>query len=591
MENKIIQEKDIKNILAKNCNTFSEEAFKQMPISYHFKMVDISESRRILNNTVPSIDNIVNNTTYTSRGATLGSMVRGIPVDKIEDINLLKGFNEEIDRINKNKFKKYHGNPVSYLISYRNRGNLVANLVNTLCKNNRLLSRYVTNVNTQYINISDIDKIYNANMGGTILFEIKRIENSSDDIMAKSVNNISIGAIEKIISNSVEYSPSVLTILAIKDISDAKILNDVAKENKQMIVSLLPNMVKMEDTLKHLNALAKADGFQKYSGKELKEDVLYSPNQIRKIYDEWKHNHLITAMGYDKISNYATDTKLSFDPMRKLNNMIGLKNVKEITKQIISYFKMQKVYLDKGITTSTPCRHMVFYGNPGTAKTTVARLLTNILKEDGIISKDKIIEVGRSQLVGAYVGHTAINVRNKIREAKGGVLFIDEAYSLVDHHAGSYGDEAINTLVEEMDKIREDTIVILAGYPDKMQQFMDTNPGLRSRIGFHVKFDNYSKDELMQILLLLAKKEKFTFTKEALKLAEREIDTAINTKDFGNGRFVRTLVEQAIMKQATRIAKDNKYIDMDTKDILTIESDDISIMSKSEDEKKLGFLA
>lgn len=275
--------------------------------------------------------------------------------------------------------------------------------------------------------------------------------------------------------------------------------------------------------------------------------------------------------------------------MGRLNNMIGLQNVKATVSQILSYFKMQKVYLDKGVATSVPCRHMVFYGNPGTAKTTIARLIGEILKQNGIMTNGKVVEVGRSQLVGMYVGHTAVTTKKKIREAKGGILFIDEAYSLVDKNSNSFGDEAINTLVQEMDNVREDTIIILAGYPDKMEAFMDTNPGIRSRIGFHVKFDNYSKDELMKILTNMARKEKFTLTKEALAFAEKEITAAMSTKDFGNGRFVRTLLEQAIMKQATRIAQDDKYMDMSTEDIFTIEHEDLSNMNKSLEKPRLGF--
>ena len=129
--------------------------------------------------------------------------------------------------------------------------------------------------------------------------------------------------------------------------------------------------------------------------------------------------------------------------------------------------------------------HMVFTGNPGTAKTTVARLFARILKENGVLSKGDLIECGRSDLVGKYVGWTAVQVKNMFKKAKGSVLFIDEAYSLCDDRSGSYGDEAINTIVQEMENNRDDMVVIFAGYPKEMNDFLDRNPGLRSRIAFH----------------------------------------------------------------------------------------------------------
>ena len=269
--------------------------------------------------------------------------------------------------------------------------------------------------------------------------------------------------------------------------------------------------------------------------------------------------------------------------------MVGLNNVKETVSKILSFFEMQKVYKDRGIVVNTPCKHMIFTGNPGTAKTTTARIINDILYEKGVTKLRKIVEVGRAQLVGKYLGHTGPMVQAAIKEARGGILFIDEAYSLVDGKAGMYGDEAINTLVQEMDNVREDAIIIFAGYPDKMEGFLNTNPGLRSRIGFHVKFDNYSKDELIQILKNMAKEQNFKLSKAAIKIAEKEIARAINTKDFGNGRFVRTLLEQAIMSQSTRLVQTQNYVEMDDEEIFTIHPEDINNMNVSQDDRVMGF--
>ena len=166
--------------------------------------------------------------------------------------------------------------------------------------------------------------------------------------------------------------------------------------------------------------------------------------------------------------------------------MIGLTKAKAVIAQALDYYKAQKLFREKGISLERPAMHMVFTGNPGTAKTTVARLFAQIMKENGLLPVGDLIEVGRADLVGKYVGWTAPTVKAKFAAAKGSVLFIDEAYSLVDDKDGLFGDEAINTIVQEMENHRDDIVVIFAGYPDKMEQFLQKNPGLRSRIAFHM---------------------------------------------------------------------------------------------------------
>ena len=199
--------------------------------------------------------------------------------------------------------------------------------------------------------------------------------------------------------------------------------------------------------------------------------------------------------------------------------------------------------------------HMVFAGNPGTAKTTVARLMARIMKDNGLLSAGGLVEVGRSDLVGKYVGWTAPLVKKKFKAAKGSVLFIDEAYSLVEDRDGLYGDEAINTIVQEMENARDETVVVFAGYPDRMREFVERNPGLRSRVAFHVDFPDYTADELMEILRLVVKKKSRALGAEAEERVRSLLESALNTPDFGNGRFVRNLVERAMMRQASRLVR------------------------------------
>jgi SpoVK/Ycf46/Vps4 family AAA+-type ATPase len=171
----------------------------------------------------------------------------------------------------------------------------------------------------------------------------------------------------------------------------------------------------------------------------------------------------------------------------------------------------------------------------------------------GLLSKGHLVEVGRGDLVGKYVGWTAQNVQSKFKAAKGGVLFIDEAYSLVDDRGGSFGDEAINTIVQEMENHREDVVVIFAGYPDKMEGFLQKNPRLRSRIAFHVPFADYSTEELCEIARHIGRAKGMSIEDGAIDKLKILFDTARLQDDFGNGRYVRNVFDQAKMNQATRL--------------------------------------
>ena len=239
----------------------------------------------------------------------------------------------------------------------------------------------------------------------------------------------------------------------------------------------------------------------------------------------------------------------------ELAEMIGLAGVKEMINKSVDYFKLQQAYKERNIIMDNPARSMIFTGNPGTAKTTVARLTARIFRENGLLDRGKLVEVGRSDLVGRFVGWTAPTVKEAFRRAKGSILFIDEAYSLVDGKNGSFGDEAINTIVQEMENHRDDTIVIFAGYPDEMEKFLEKNPGLRSRIAFHVNFPDYSEDELLDILRLMVKNKNLKLPGTAADRALEIFREAVKIHDFGNGRFVRNLLENAMMSMSQRLAE------------------------------------
>ena len=238
--------------------------------------------------------------------------------------------------------------------------------------------------------------------------------------------------------------------------------------------------------------------------------------------------------------------------MDELQSLVGIKAAKDQVKKILAFAKMRKAMEEKGEQLEPITVNMEFVGNPGTAKTTVARIVAGLLKEIGIIKTGEFIEVGRADLVARYVGQTATTVQSIFQRAKGGVLFIDEAYSLLEEGRGGFGDEAINMIVQEMENNRKDTIVIFAGYPDEMEKFFLRNPGLRSRVPFRVRFDDYTTDELADICELEAVKRGFLTDINAKAFIKEICARSTKNIESGNGRFCRNLVERAVLNFALR---------------------------------------
>lgn len=244
------------------------------------------------------------------------------------------------------------------------------------------------------------------------------------------------------------------------------------------------------------------------------------------------------------------------DVLDALNGLIGLAPVKAEISALANFISIQKARVAKGMKRAPVSYHCVFTGNPGTGKTTVARIVAEIYRDLGVLKKGHLVETDRSGLVAEYVGQTAVKTNKIIDSALDGVLFIDEAYTLVQVGQNDYGLEAISTLLKRMEDDRDRLVVVLAGYGEEMKAFINANPGLQSRFNRYVDFPDYSADELAKIFLLLVKKNQYVCTSEVMASLNDIMQQAINAKDpnFGNGRYVRNLFERAIQRQAVRLS-------------------------------------
>lgn len=239
-----------------------------------------------------------------------------------------------------------------------------------------------------------------------------------------------------------------------------------------------------------------------------------------------------------------------------LDALVGLVPVKEEVHKLVSFIQIQKKRTAKGLKTAPISYHCVFTGNPGTGKTTVARIIADIYREMGVVKRGQLVETDRSGLIGEYVGQTAVKTNKIVDSALDGVLFIDEAYSLVQGGQNDYGREAIATLLKRMEDDRDRLVVILAGYTGEMQEFVASNPGLRSRFNRYIDFPDYSAAELSEIFLSLAAKSEYCCSSDVRASLKDIMARAVSGKDrtFGNARYVRNLFESAIERQAVRLS-------------------------------------
>lgn len=261
------------------------------------------------------------------------------------------------------------------------------------------------------------------------------------------------------------------------------------------------------------------------------------------------------------------------DILKELDSLIGLNDIKKLVKEIQAYATIQKKRRDENLNTDPLVFHMIFKGNPGTGKTTVARILGRVLTKIGILDRGHLVEVERADLVGEYIGHTAQKVRDQVKKSIGGIMFIDEAYSLARGGEKDFGKEAIDTLVKAMEDNKDNLILILAGYTDEMEYFLSTNPGLKSRFPIKIEFKDYSIDELLRIAHIMVEKRQYKLSVDARRKISAILIKRMGDNDYrmGNARLVRNIVENAVRKQAVRLVHKRS---ISREDLITLKGED-----------------
>ncbi|MBR3142145.1 MAG: AAA family ATPase [Clostridiales bacterium] len=568
--------------------SFTDKQAIETKISNSFPECKIVRSREI---TIEDFRREVDSGRYNGRGVInllnldyRGSMFDPYPFDKEEQmyesghmsntkcrnrarqILASRSMKEELIRIySKDNVKQYYGHPVHYLISagdWQAAMDMKDLLVGALYSNGRLLSgrqTIIRHVRKSAYRDERYRQIINASEGGVVVIELS----GKDDMGVFATDFHEFTKVTGDILNKQKKD----TLFIFVEIMGESMKNDDALSNittKADIIQITEGSGTLNQAKNYLMELVNKVDFAVDNKEEayefLPELDTYSVSDIFTAYNAWYgsglKNHIYKAYKTKKSYQVAV-TAVESKPYEELQKLIGLKDIKSVVDRIIAAGKIKCARERMGLNVEKSSMHMIFTGTPGTAKTTVARLLAKILKDEDIVKSGKFIECGRQDLVAKYVGWTAKTVEDKFRAASGGVLFIDEAYSLVDD-SNTYGAEAINTITQLMENYRDDVIVIFAGYPDKMRDFLAQNEGLRSRIAFHLNFPDYTSDELVDIMKLMCDKRQYNVTDEALESCRDIFGQASGVENFGNGRYVRNVLEQAIMRQSSRLITEAK---------------------------------
>ncbi len=416
-------------------------------------------------------------------------------------------------------------------------------------------------------------------------FDISKIDPSSPDELLNKLNNLfrenSHIDLGDIYSDDVEFYPSFGPI----NRDDSKIIGG-GQDNSQdgEIIDIDANGEVIDIDVSQDESDKNFD-----KSKDLKNGVDSEKPNVDKSKDLNKSNYLDDV---EEIKSKAESILDKFDDaedesdkeeeslediLEKLNKLVGLETVKNDVNSLINLIQIRKIREERGIKQPDMSLHLVFSGNPGTGKTTVARLLSEIYCKLGLLSKGHLVETDRSGLVAGYVGQTAIKTQGLIEEAMGGILFIDEAYSLsASKGENDFGEEAIDTILKAMEDHRDDFIVIVAGYPKLMDEFLSSNPGLESRFNKLLYFDDYNPQELFDIFISMSDESSLKLDEKAEKFLKGHFEDVYNCRgdNFANGRYVRNIFEKALSNQANRLVNIEDISDDDLNTFIIDDFDD-----------------
>lgn len=407
---------------------------------------------------------------------------------------------------------------------------------------------------------------------------LEQIYKDTDDLIFKYIDDISeainIGYYDE---ENDEWKIIITNEEQLKEADDLEIFNQYelsydSKDEEERIAMPANYITKMIKCIK----------LEKYS--YLKEKLIELNNGIynaNKQLQENLHVDLKEDIKYEE----KEEKKAIENPLDELNNLIGIKNIKEEVNKLFMYLKFREK-TEKYLNLEKPNLHMFFTGNPGTGKTTVARIISKLLYDMGYIKSAKVAEITPKDLIAEYVGQTAIKTANFINKNRGGVIFIDEAYVLASS-SNEFADEALVEILKELEKL--ETVFIFAGYKDEMKNFLSMNPGLESRIGYYLNYEDYSVDELLKIFELKITKMGFMVEEELKEEIKKLLEKQKNVKNFGNGRYIDKLINKIILEHAVNKEKykSRKKLVMLTKEDLSSDIEDS--LSFKVKKKKIGF--
>jgi AAA+ superfamily predicted ATPase len=442
------------------------------------------------------------------------------------------------------------------------------------------------------VTINQFKKVFNKNLDGFLIaIEDQRKREGIDDISSEKILFIPFNNIYELVKN---FSKRPYSLSEEKNFHK---IQDIFPNGCHFYKDITLEAYDIDETVNCLNNPFVADWLNQYDLRNktsyfdsLKEllyefvclivDSLESKNEDQIQFPEFYKNSPFSSNSSNsnqkkQIKQIKRNSKDIDESIGQIYKLVGLDPVKKEIQNLINLIRVNQLRLERGIGSVSPFSHLVFTGNPGTGKTTVARLLGDIYAGLGLLDSGHLVETDRSGLVAGYVGQTAIKVADVFKSALGGVLFIDEAYSLFDNGTSGYGQEAIDTLMKLIEDNRGKILVIVAGYPDKMDEFLNSNPGMKSRFNKTILFPDYSINELLEVLRKLATNSGFTFSEDAFQKSLSLLSENADENGFlpGNARFVRNLFHEIISNQANRIVNESNLND----DALQrIEASDIS---------------